>query len=602
MALGESIMRLIVSAEVREAIIGLKAVSAEAKNTAGSIAAVAPASNEATGALNKVTASVGQLKQIAQGALAGLAISGAAVALVALGAIVYDAIENFSKLEKAQQQVNDALSKGIGASAGEVQSIKNLVSIIGDETQARSTRLQAFKDLKEEYPNAFKNMSLENTSLKDLQGATDRLTDALIRQAKIKALLSELGNIAEAQNKAAVNTSLSQFTVFDKIQLAFAQIIGGVSGTANKIAELKTDKLKDLQAEADLVNKQIKELQLTSEKLGDSNLLGKGKKDTSSLDIGKAELAQLQEILRVQNEIAKPSKEPLFKQEALSTNTSEVELIQHKISEAIEQGNKIGTDNSRRYAALLADLYNQELKKVRFPDLHTHIAPDLAEVGPDVDKSIKKFYDDTGKTLDERVKKLPPITTDIKIRPLITSDTRALAKQIQDINKAITEAIKGGLGSLGESIGNAIGNGTNVLEAAGKSILATFGDLISNIGKALIEYGLIKEGLDKIFEGGFAIPGVAAIALGVAAIALGSLIKSVGSSYKAMAEGGVVTGPQLALIGEAGPEVVFPLDKLNQFIKNKETSTNVNVGGQMKIQGTDLVTILNRANKNRGLI
>jgi SLT domain-containing protein len=35
-----------------------------------------------------------------------------------------------------------------------------------------------------------------------------------------------------------------------------------------------------------------------------------------------------------------------------------------------------------------------------------------------------------------------------------------------------------------------------------------------------------------------------------------------GLDYKAMATGGVVTSPTMALIGEAGPEAVIPLDKM----------------------------------------
>ena len=31
------------------------------------------------------------------------------------------------------------------------------------------------------------------------------------------------------------------------------------------------------------------------------------------------------------------------------------------------------------------------------------------------------------------------------------------------------------------------------------------------------------------------------------------------------AEGGIVTGPTLGLVGEAGPEAIIPLDRLNQF-------------------------------------
>ena len=57
-----------------------------------------------------------------------------------------------------------------------------------------------------------------------------------------------------------------------------------------------------------------------------------------------------------------------------------------------------------------------------------------------------------------------------------------------------------------------------------------------------------------------------------------------------MADGGVVMGPQMALIGEAGPEAVIPLDQL----KNFGGAQQVEVVG--KISGTDIFL----SNRNTG--
>ena len=57
-----------------------------------------------------------------------------------------------------------------------------------------------------------------------------------------------------------------------------------------------------------------------------------------------------------------------------------------------------------------------------------------------------------------------------------------------------------------------------------------------------------------------------------------------------MADGGIVTGPQMALIGEAGPEAVIPLDQLKNFGGTQQ----VEVVG--KISGTDIFL----SNRNTG--
>jgi phage-related protein len=44
-----------------------------------------------------------------------------------------------------------------------------------------------------------------------------------------------------------------------------------------------------------------------------------------------------------------------------------------------------------------------------------------------------------------------------------------------------------------------------------------------------------------------------------------------------LAAGGIVTGPTLAMIGEAGPEAVIPLDRMSQM--GGGTTVNINVNG-----------------------
>lgn len=56
------------------------------------------------------------------------------------------------------------------------------------------------------------------------------------------------------------------------------------------------------------------------------------------------------------------------------------------------------------------------------------------------------------------------------------------------------------------------------------------------------------------------------------------LLKGFSSVIPYLADGGVVTSPTLAMIGEAGKEAVIPLDKLNQFTGNSK-NLNVNVKG-----------------------
>ena len=56
------------------------------------------------------------------------------------------------------------------------------------------------------------------------------------------------------------------------------------------------------------------------------------------------------------------------------------------------------------------------------------------------------------------------------------------------------------------------------------------------------------------------------------------LVKTAMNQIPAFAEGGIVTGPTMGLVGEAGPEVIFPLSKLRSFMGE-------GMGGKVQVQG-----------------
>ena len=134
--------------------------------------------------------------------------------------------------------------------------------------------------------------------------------------------------------------------------------------------------------------------------------------------------------------------------------------------------------------------------------------------------------------------------------------------------------------SLVNKLGDALAQGADSFEEYGEGVKGMLKEIIGG----LISKGVaaaISGSLEKI--GAFGpwgvamIPIVAGLAAGLAQTAFNSLIPE-------FAEGGIVTGPTMGLIGEAGPEAVIPLNKLNQFMGGG--SQNVVVTG--KIKGSDI--------------
>jgi hypothetical protein len=87
---------------------------------------------------------------------------------------------------------------------------------------------------------------------------------------------------------------------------------------------------------------------------------------------------------------------------------------------------------------------------------------------------------------------------------------------------------------------------------------------------------------------------------------MASMVGGVLAAFAAIpkfADGGIVSGPTMGLMGEypgarSNPEVIAPLNKLESMLGGRG-ATNVNVGGEFIMRGSDLVVVLDRANKNR---
>lgn len=81
----------------------------------------------------------------------------------------------------------------------------------------------------------------------------------------------------------------------------------------------------------------------------------------------------------------------------------------------------------------------------------------------------------------------------------------------------------------------------------------------------------------------------------------------IGSQFSKFADGGIVSGPTMGLVGEypgarSNPEVIAPLNKLQGMIGGNGGTSNVNVTGSVRVDGQDLLIAFERANETAGRI
>lgn len=168
------------------------------------------------------------------------------------------------------------------------------------------------------------------------------------------------------------------------------------------------------------------------------------------------------------------------------------------------------------------------------------------------------------------------------------------AKSLENVN-AVVGMLSGSFAQLG---GNIEGTAGSMLTFAGSTLEAVQA-LIPLIGYIQAEITMrnnnasaaAKEAAAKTVSAYAGIP-FAGVALGVAGVA--AIIGAMQSIPK-FAEGGIVNRATLGVFGEAGPEAVMPLDKLEEYITPRE----LRVTGNIKASGKDLVVVLDNYNRVR---
>ena len=214
----------------------------------------------------------------------------------------------------------------------------------------------------------------------------------------------------------------------------------------------------------------------------------------------------------------------------------------------------------------------------------------------DIIKSVKEFFASEGfKQFAEGVG---------KVIGLIVDNAKFMWEQIQLYFGFIIDIFKGDFAAAwdkvkeiassafeqGKKLGSMLVDG---LMAALKAIGGAVGDLANTLADAFV--GAIKWALNNIVIDpiNFAI----SKAVDVLDVTLGPFVNfpSVDEFIPRLAEGGIVTGPTLALIGEAGPEAVVPLDG-NHSMGGTNYIT-INVQG---VSGEEVIEAIQRETRQRG--
>jgi hypothetical protein len=176
----------------------------------------------------------------------------------------------------------------------------------------------------------------------------------------------------------------------------------------------------------------------------------------------------------------------------------------------------------------------------------------------------------------------------------------------QQAGQIMTSGMQNIVSGMAGAIGGAITSGGNLMGALGGVIIGGIAQIAENLGRAAIKIGLTMKAIKMAFKSP-----ATAIAAGVALIAISKVIQSVipkiaSGEAAAFANGGIVSGPTMGLVGEypgarQNPEVIAPLNKLQSMIGGAGGG-NLTVTGNVRVDGQDLLIAIERANETAGRI
>ena len=567
------------------------------------------------------------------GGIAGLAgplylVGSAVIALfTAWDAGMFKTKNTLSILKKANDDYAESAKNAAGNAGEEISKIKALTVVASNQEVTMSKRLSAVKQLQDEYPAYFGNLSKESILNGEVTESVNKVSLAILERAKATAVASKINKLSAekfVQEERLYQLALQKTFKIQKA-IAFANLTkaAGYEGTTKNLQGLIDSQIKGIREEENTIKTTVNGI--------DKELLrlqGIYEKTTSTtVDLSRTNAPKAAGKPKIEKE-----KEQAFNLLSYTEKYYKVKMdlanndldAQKRILKEEENaylglfGLKIISDIT--YAEKSAQVYKQLadikiLEDKRFNTESERIANQQSknvEVQLGIQEKLHKG------SLTQKIEDTKVAMAKLAAMAMMSLDPASMGvylKKFDELNaklkgygstweettkimdKAIFDFISNSLVSLGENIGKAFA-GENIAAFDGLAMLLA--DSLSQIGKALIAFALTQKLALMALSNPLSWP--IALAAGFAAVTAGSYLKSKlsGDKTKKFANGGIISGPTMGLMGEYpgaqnNPEVVAPLDKLKDMIGGGGGN------GTFVLRGQDLLLSVNRAQKASSL-
>lgn len=578
-ALGDSIETLRAKALARknflitETDIGkIKIYNNEIKALESEIARLQTAGTSSLGAIGSAGGKAFSILRQAAFILPGIGVAGilGGISDVIIGLFKTGeaAKEAQAALKEFVKPISDIRSAAAAGTQEELSKVTALTNAVLNQALSYKERNNALNQLKEINKSYFGDLTVETAALGLLKTRVDEYTQAIINQAVIKAFSDEIGKLAVELSKQekAFNDAGAQVKKFNDEAKAGTSGIGALGEvTGRNFAGVQ----RDLQKSTEAFNAQGKIVGALRGQMFDLR---------TAIQEAVNESLQFRPLETNLDKVKKKAKETAFEYDALKQIFKDLIAIQKEFSSQIQ------TQVTLR-AALRLDL-----------------SKGAGSAFSDFSKQIPAVSAELQRRIDEQTKNNPLLKISAQFTLDMSAANAEIRRQLSLINGIIVSTASDAFAGLGETIGAAIGGGD--ITSGLQSFVNTVAGGIQSIGKQLIQLGtvalLAKSALKSLFSNPATM-----IAAGVALVAVGAALKqTLAGGVKGFAEGGLVFGPQLGLIGEgpgtsrSNPEVVAPLDQLKAMLGDMGGGGRQVIVLSTRVKGNDLLLSNSRTSRS----
>lgn len=494
--------------------------------------------------IQQLTANFGHLSQQAGGTKAALkamvsSLIGPAGILLAVSVVTTLMVSFGDKIFKSKKEVeslNDRLGKYISKLRGvekaqlnsqknaakELITLKQLRGQIEDVGSSMGKRIDGIKKLRAEFPAYFQGISNEKLLNGQAAASYDVLTNSIVKRARATAATDLL--VANAKKEFELSKKLSDLNkTIDKQRLD---------------AYAKEDKANNKQ----------------------ESFLGNTIANTKILEAAQDKLnASKKEAIEIEDELAKLTKENLELESVVTANVVVEPVFKKFDSKSFSLTDSLPTPS---------------------PDELAEVFGLTDEATEAIGRKAEKLAFDTSVKLNKGWDFIRPEALESKLSAI----EQIWSSFYGDLQVLKETALADGIFDIGQSIGEALAEGGNVIKAIGSSLLSSFGQFLSEFGKRLIEYGVAALAFSKVSQA-LTNPITAAPAA-VAAIAAGTALSIAGAALSSAASGG---------LGESTVSGQGSGSSSNYSNTGGVTSYSGDGEVVFKISGTNLIGVLNRA-------